>query len=41
MLINPFDTARAVLIFLGIILLIYGAGELYNAWIFKKSKKNK
>lgn len=34
---NPFTGAQAILIFIGIFLLIYGATELYMAW--KLSKK--
>ena len=37
LLTNPFASAEAILIFIGIFLLIYGAAELYMAW--KLSKK--
>jgi uncharacterized membrane protein HdeD (DUF308 family) len=36
---NPFTSAKAILIFIGILLLIYGVAELYMAW--KLSKKPK
>lgn len=38
LLFNPFETAQAILIFLGIILIVYAIGEFYTAWILKKNK---
>lgn len=37
---NPFTSAQAILIFIGIFLLIYGASELYMAWKLNKKPKN-
>jgi len=38
MLFEPFNTAKAILIFSGVFLLFYGIGELYMAW--KMNKEN-
>lgn len=40
MLIKPFDTAKAILIFAGIFFLLYGIGELYLAWKMNKGENN-
>lgn len=36
MLFEPFKTAKAILIFSGVFLLLYGLGELYMAWKMNK-----
>lgn len=36
MLFEPFNTAKAILIFSGVFLLLYGLGELYMAWKMNK-----
>jgi uncharacterized membrane protein HdeD (DUF308 family) len=40
LLTNPFASAEAILIFIGIFLLIYGAAELYMAWKLSKKTDN-
>ncbi|HOF07954.1 MAG TPA: DUF308 domain-containing protein [Bacteroidales bacterium] len=37
LLFNPFETAQAILIFLGIVLIVYAIGEFYSAWMLKKN----
>jgi len=37
LLFNPFGTAQAILIFLGIVLIVYAIGEFYSSWILKKN----
>jgi uncharacterized membrane protein HdeD (DUF308 family) len=37
LLFNPFETAQAIIIFLGIIMIVYAIGEFYTAWILKKN----
>ncbi len=39
MLTNPFESAKVILIFIGILLLIYGLGELLMAWQLSKRPK--
>lgn len=37
LLFNPFETAHAILIFLGIVLIVYAIGEFYSSWVLKKN----
>ena len=37
LLFNPFKSAQAILIFLGIVLIVYAIGEFYSSWILKKN----
>ncbi len=39
MLYNPFKSAEAILIFLGILLMLYGISELNMAWHLRKELK--
>lgn len=37
LLFNPFGSAQAILIFLGIVLIVYAIGEFYSSWMLKKN----
>lgn len=37
LLFNPFKTAQAILIFSGIVLIVYSIGEFYSSWMLKKN----